>query len=151
MFVLLMPPFAENMVSDLLKALPSVKVRWDEHLEYWGDEERGCYNDMSVFAHHIVECYQRGQTDEFGSVFALIERFISEGSPDVRELATIGLLEDIQTIGSPDRWGYKVYEQWLGSKSRIAWQEIERVWEGKISLMDVVRLSNLMSGNSVWR
>ncbi len=134
-----MPFFAENMALDLLKVFPSVKVRWDEHLKFWGDEERGYYNDMSVFAHQIVECYRCGQTNEFGSVFALIERFISEGPTDVRELATIGLLEDIRIIGSHDGWGHKVYEQWLCPKSRMAWHEIERVWEGKTSLMDVVR------------
>jgi hypothetical protein len=127
------------MAAALLNAIPSARTRWDQHLEYWGDDERGDYLDMAEFAHHIVECYRNGETDELPSVFALIERFVTEGPSDVRGLATVGLLETIQTVGSHDPWGYEVYEQWLGPHSRDAWQATEKLWAGKSSLMDVVR------------
>ena len=33
----------------------------------------------------------------------------------------------------------RVFIEWLGPTSRRAWAEIESMWEGKHSLMDVVR------------
>jgi hypothetical protein len=35
--------------------------------------------------------------------------------------------------------GAAVFIQWLGPESKKAWAEIEDMWRGKRSLMDVVR------------
>ncbi|MEM7224820.1 MAG: hypothetical protein AAF495_17710 [Pseudomonadota bacterium] len=130
----------ETLAARLLEVFPSAREPWKAHLEYWGeDEERGFYNGVSVFAHHIVDSYREGQTEEFEAGFDLIEKMIVDGPTDVRELVIIGLLEDVQNIGSHDDWGYQVYEKWLGPYSKAAWLEVEKMWEGKNSLADVVR------------
>jgi hypothetical protein len=130
---------AENMSEHLLGALPSANALWEEHLAWWGDKERGHFNDMSEFARHIVECCERGQTEEFAAAFALIERFITEGPDEVRELAVVGLLESVQNIASNTIGGYEAFDPWLGPYSMAGWREIERLWAGESSLMDVVR------------
>ncbi len=42
-----------------------------------------------------------GRTDTFGKVFTLIERLHVEGDEYVRQLATIGYLEDLQNLSTP--------------------------------------------------
>jgi hypothetical protein len=51
----------------------------------------------------------------------------------------IGFLEDVQNIASWQPFGKAVFIPFLKPQSHDAWNEIERVWAGKTSLMDVVR------------
>ena len=123
----------------LLKACPSAKEQWEEHLEDWGDEKSGYYNDISIIAHHIVESFTSGNTEEFCNIFNAMEELLKDGDSEVMELASIGLIEDIQNIASHQDHGYTVFEKWLGPLSTQAWREIEGIWVGKSSLMDVIR------------
>ncbi len=134
-----MPITADQIVPELLRACPSAKDRWDEHLARWGDDERGHYNDVDVFAHHVVDSYVAGNVDELAAFFALLERLVAEGDADVVELATIGLIEVIQNVASHRSCGFRVFEGWLGPASRVAWTEVEEMWRGKRSLADMVR------------
>ena len=130
----------DTLTSDLLQVFPKARERWNAHLDYWGGEEdRGLYNDIAVFAHYIVDSYRESQTEEFEAGFSLIEDMITEGPADVRKLMMIGLLEDVQNISSHDGWGYQDFERWMGPNSKAAWQEVARMWEGKHSLADVLR------------
>lgn len=131
---------AVDLVPALLSACPKAKARWDEHLEQWRGEPRGHFNDMAVFAHHIVESYfEHDDRREMRPFFDLLNHMLLYGDAQVRELATIGLIEDIQNIasGRPGRW--QVFEPWLHPATRQAWQQIEEMWRGVGSLADMVR------------
>lgn len=117
---------AEEMLEHLLKVCPSAKDRWSAHLEWWGTKKIGYYNDMAVFALHVVESYQTDQMDELPQFFESVEQFITNGDDKVRDLATIGLLEDIQDIASERLGRYDMFEQWLGPISQRAWKELEQ-------------------------
>jgi hypothetical protein len=54
-------------------------------------------------------------------------------------LVVIGLLEDIQTIASHQPFGPTAFVQSLGPISRQGWDDIAKTWEGKSTLMDVIR------------
>ena len=123
----------------LLEACPGFRVSWQEHLEWWEGEEAGAYNDAAEFARYLVESYERGNTSEFESAFATIEKILTEGDQESRDIAGIGVIEDLQNIGSNHSCGADVFKSWLGPVSKIAWAEIEELWEGKNSLMDVLR------------
>lgn len=123
----------------LLEACPGFQPTWEKHLEWWNGEEAGAYNDASEFARYLVEAFERGQTSEFPAAFATIERILNEGDQESRDIAGIGIIEDLQTIGSNHSCGEDVFIQWLGPTSREAWAEIEKMWDGKQSLMDVLR------------
>lgn len=127
------------MVELLLKACPTATTAWNDHLEWWGDQERGRFNDMGVFAQHVVDCDCQLRTEEFSAFFALLERFLVEGSEEVRGLAVVGLLEGIQNVASHTPQGATRLEPLLMPKSRQAWNELASLWEGKSSLMDVIR------------
>jgi hypothetical protein len=75
---------------------------------------------------------------EFPAAFAAIERVLNEGDQRARGIAGIGVLEDIQTIASHSCGG-DVFVEWLGPTSRVAWVQIAKMWEGKSSLMAVIR------------
>jgi len=122
----------------LLAACPGFEPTWQEHLAWWKGDERGSYNDAAEFARYLVESYNRGETSEFSAAFATIEKILNEGEKNAGDVAVVGVLEDIQTIASHS-CGADVFVQWLGPTSRDAWAEIERVWAGKHSLMDVLR------------
>lgn len=123
----------------LLEACPGFRPAWEAHLEWWKGEEPGAYNDTAEFARYLVESFERGQTAELPSAFAAIEKILNEGDQESRDIAGIGVLESLQTIGSNHSCGEDVFIQWLGPTSRRAWAEIEEIWEGKQSLMDVIR------------
>ena len=123
----------------LLEACPGFRSTWEAHLDYWNGEEPGAFNDAAEFARYLVECYERSDTSEFSVAFATIERILNEGDQEARDVAAIGVIEDLQTIGSNHSCGSDVFIEWLGPTSRVAWAQIEKMWEGKRSLIDVIR------------
>lgn len=135
----------------LRQACPGFEPAWQGHLEWWKGEEAGAYNDAAVFAHYIVESYERRDLSEFPSAFAAIEKILSEGDQEARDIAGIGVIEDIQTIGSNRSYGADVFKQWLGPLSRQAWREIEQMWEGKESLMDLLRSERRTRTSRWWQ
>jgi hypothetical protein len=122
----------------LLSACPGFEPAWLEHIAWWKGQERGSYNDAAEFARYLVESYERGETSEFPTAFATLETILNEGDKNARGLAAVGVLEDIQTIASHS-CGADVFVRWLGPTSRAVWAEIEQLWAGKQSLMDVIR------------
>ncbi len=129
----------DKVISLFLEACPDALDKWKEHLEWWDGEEAGLYNDISIFAHYIVDSFSEGKTEMFPAVFKLVEGLIVDGDEETRNLAVVGFLEGLQNIASWREFGNKVFLQWLGSNSRLAWLELEEIWAGKNSLADVIR------------
>jgi len=122
-----------------LGACPAFQQQWQEHKEWWAGEEAGEFNDIAEFARYLVDSYEQGKTSEFDEVFTILERILNEGDEEARSIGEVGLIEDLQTIGSHRPWSTDVFKKWLGPQSTAAWNAIERTWEGKSSLMDVLR------------
>ncbi len=123
------------VVSDvmplLLEACPQLRPAWEEHLKWWqGEEERGNYNDISVLARYLVENAAADRTECFAKVFHVVERMIDEGDDAVRELATVGLIEDIQNIALNTGVDHDLFLPWLGPHGRRGWYDIIRLWHG---------------------
>ena len=134
---------AEEIIPALLSACPSAEPSWTDHLGWWGTEERGYFNDMSFFAAHVVESYfGRGTDQELPAFFEVVERMIRNGDAQVRDLAIIGLIEDIQNGASWRDGGGDVLKRWLGVETLKAWSGVEAMWSGVGSLADMVRLEN---------
>jgi hypothetical protein len=129
-----------QVVPLLLEASPSARLAWEEHLASWNGERAGDFNDVAVFAHHIVDCYAKGVTTEYGALFATLERILREGDEEARRLAAFGVLEDVQTLSSHQPFGPDAFVSWLGPKSREAWDQIATLWRsGDGSLAGVIR------------
>ena len=95
----------ETMFEPLLVADPSFKLRWDEFKTEWADEpEPPLYLALGSLAEHLLERLGRGDTGGFDGIFAVVERWHTEGDAYVREAASIGLLESLQNqLGGNDR------------------------------------------------
>ena len=129
-----------QVVALLLEASPSARPAWEEHLASWKGEQAGDFNGAAVFAHHIVDCYANEATADFGALFATLERILCEGDEEARSLAAFGVLEDVQTVSSHRPFGPDVFVEWLGPKSRDAWDQIAALWRaGGGSLAGVTR------------
>jgi hypothetical protein len=119
-----------EVVPALLAACPTAGSAWQTHLDFWkGEMDRGLYNDAAVIAHHLVESFERDELLEFPSAFAVLERCLIEGDKEARDLATIGVIEDIQNIASHRHFGAGVFVAWLGPASRAAWDVVLGWWE----------------------
>src|SRR5262249_20602787 len=113
-----------------LAACPSIGPAWEEYLESWGgDPDRGHFNDAGVVAHHLVDSFVRGELSEFPTAFALLERCVGDGDEQAKELAGIGVSEVLQNIASHRSFGPLVFYQWLGPRSRTAWDELCESWQ----------------------
>jgi len=129
-----------EIMPRLVEEFPGFRPRWEKHLSFWKGEPAGGYNDISEFAHFVVkELYPSGKTEEVQHAFDLMEQWLVNGNQKVRDLVVIGFLEDVQNIASWQPFGRAVFLPFLGPQSRDAWNEIERVWAGRSSLMDVLR------------
>src|SRR4051794_16673889 len=109
-----------EVVEPLLTACPSCRPVWEQHLANWQGEDAGIYNDLAVLAQHLVKTYASGSTEEFDAVFKLIENLVAHGTEEVRAALSVGLLEDLQVIGSHHPFAGDAFLPWLGPKSRLA-------------------------------
>ena len=68
-----------------------------------------------------------------------MEHWLVNGNQNLRDLIGIGFLEDLQNVASWQAFGKEAFIPLLGPQCRQAWNEIERTWAGKTSLMEVFR------------
>ena len=131
---------ANGIFRSLLVACPAFLDRWRKHIESWGGEPAGDYNDMSEFVHFVVEdLHGKGRLDGVRKVFEFMEGQLQESDQETRDLIGWGFFETLQNVASHGPNGYQEYEQFLGPISARIWREIQKAWEGKSSLADVIR------------
>jgi hypothetical protein len=127
-----------SVIPRFLEVCPSFQQRWNEHLAYWAGKPAGDYLDIAELAHHVVESYA-GDRSCLPAIFQLTEELLRAGHPKQKEIIAAGLLEAVQTIASHQDFGPDAFLSYLGPLSRDVWDQIERAWQGKSSLADVVR------------
>lgn len=95
---------------------------------------------MSEFVDFVAkDLYEKGKLDETRRAFQLLEGLLVEGDQETRDLIGLGFFETLQCAASWRPGGNRVYEQFLGPMSKRAWRELQRLWAGRSSLMDVIR------------
>lgn len=116
----------------LVEEFPEFRPRWEKHLEGWGGEPAGHFNDITVFAHFALEdLYKNGKTDELKRAFDLMEYWLTKGSSGLQQLIQIGFFEDFQNFALGQKHTLDEFLPFLGPKSREAWDEVVRIWTGK--------------------
>ncbi len=119
-----------NQVLDMLvQACPTFAAARDEHIAEYGNDV--LYVAAGEFAHHLLALHLEDATSCFSQVGATIERMHTDGTPEVKELATIGILEGIQNV-----WGHssvrpEAFLQYLGPESSAQWPGLNNFWSGK--------------------
>ena len=119
----------ERMFEPMLAANPSFRAAWDVFLEEWASEhELPQYLLLADLAQDLITKLDRGETEAFPVIFAVVERWHVEGDDYVREASTIGLLEDLQNLNLHERTKPEQFIPWLEPVSRRYWAKIEAFW-----------------------
>jgi hypothetical protein len=133
------PPTSPE-ISAVRQAFPDFGDRWKKHIALWGGNPAGSYNDMAEFVHFVVEdLYEKGNLDETRRVFQLLEKLLVNADQESRNLIGLAFFETLQNVASHRPQGNEVYEQFFGPMSKKVWSELQKMWAGKSSLMDVIR------------
>jgi hypothetical protein len=129
-----------EVLPRLIADFPDFRPRWEKHLDFWKGKPAGSYNDIAEFAYFVVQdLYPSGNTADLQRAFDLMEHWLVNGNQNLRDLVAIGFLEDVQNVASWQAFGREAFIPFLGPQCRQAWNEIEKTWVGKASLMEVVR------------
>lgn len=132
-------PSTSPVISALRKAFPDFGGRWKQHVASCGGNPAGSYIDMAEFVHFVIEdVHEKGKLDETRRVFQLLEKFLVEADQETRDLIGFGFFETLQNVASHRPLGNKPYEQFFGPMSKKVWSELQKMWAGKSSLMDVI-------------
>jgi hypothetical protein len=129
-------PYVKDEVAPLLVgACPSFE-KSEEWADFWsdyGDEpDLLSYLLVSAFVRHLINLKVAGNTSEFESVFTLVEDLHVHGDAYVRELATVGILEDLQNTNlHRDGTSPEDFVAYLRPISRWWWEELYLFWAGK--------------------
>ncbi|MCP3807741.1 hypothetical protein NLX78_10905 [Paenibacillus sp. Lou8.1] len=89
----------EQVMEMLLIASLSYKIRYDKYIKenYKPGEDRLIYIEVCDFIDHLFDNYLKRKVDEFDNIFELIEKLHIDGDDFVKELATVGFLENLRT------------------------------------------------------
>ena len=114
----------------LLEACPSFRESSEQSVVEDGADLLHIH--AGAFARHLLSLHRTGTREEFPPVGAAIERLHAEGGHDVRELATIGMLEGIQNVWGNSGVDPDGFLRFLGPLSTRAWNDLNRFWSGDI-------------------
>jgi len=117
-------------MSLLVEACPSFTEEWLEHLQELGNES--LYVAAGSFARHLLSLYQASNLSSFPAVAAAIERLHTEGSPWVKEFATIGVLEGVQNVWSHSPTDPERFALFLLPESQGWWRGLNSFWSGRM-------------------
>ena len=130
----------EQLIPQLLQAFPEFQDRWNKHVEHWGEQEAGSYNDMAEFVVFVIEdLYDKRKHEQLELVFQQMEEFLKACDQEARDVVVLGFFETLQCVASHRPYGKRAFVRFLGPLSAQAWEELNALWEGKSSLMDVIR------------
>jgi hypothetical protein len=133
-------PPTSRVISALREAFPDFSHRWQKHVAWWGGNAAGSYNDMAEFVDFVVEdVYEKGNLDQTRRIFELLEKLLTDADQDTTNLIGLGFFETLQNFASHRPGGNKPYVQFFGPLSKQIWGELQIMWAGKSSLMDVIR------------
>ncbi len=127
----------DDVEALLLRACPSFQDSPDliEYHENFDQEpEPLLFLLAGAFVRHLTALNGAGRREEFPGVFDLIEDLHVRGSDYVRNLASVGFLEDLQNANMhPANSRPEDFVPYLRPVSRWWWEEVALFWAGKVN------------------
>ncbi len=115
-----------QVLEALVQACPTFAAAREKHVADYGNDM--LYVVAGEYAHHLLALQLDGATSCFAQVGATIEQLHTQGTPEVRELATIGVLEAIQNVWGNNGANPELFLQYLGPETRSWWQGLNKFW-----------------------
>lgn len=120
----------ENIFEQIYSIVPEFKDVIDR--EYDDEEKEIQYVIAFRFAQYIYELFVAKELDKLNRILEYIESIFSLGDHYSQELATVGFLEDIQTVWDNSvRDRSEIYNLLL-PESKKWWNQVDKFWNGKI-------------------
>ncbi|HEY9219448.1 MAG TPA: hypothetical protein VIO94_15485 [Phenylobacterium sp.] len=117
------------MFEPLLEADPTFEPAWRAFLSDWeGEADLPHYMALGDLARHLIDRLKCGDIEGFPAVFDVVEQWHRHGDHDVREAATVGLLESLQNTNLHSSTAPSEFEPWLGPETRRWWEKLHRFW-----------------------
>jgi hypothetical protein len=113
----------------LVASCPTFRENWEQHLVEWGNGV--LFVAAGAFAEHLLSLHMAKDESSFPKVAAAIERLHNEGTPAVKELATVGVLEGIQNFWANRGADPEVFGRYLEPESRRRWDNLNASWTVK--------------------
>ena len=138
-----MPIDTTEMLRLLFEAYPDLAPMWDEWCSEFKDDPDG--PPLFTFLHEVASVLEQmlEDGDEAGirRVFDLVERLNIEGDRDVQMYATLGIIENTQSLASMEDGdmvaiGPRFYD-YLGPVSKTRWDRVEAMWAGTLNGEDL--------------
>jgi hypothetical protein len=132
-----------EMMQLLFEACPDLAPMWDEWRNEFKDDPDG--PPLFTFLHEVASVLEQmlEDGDEAGTrrVFDLVERLNVEGDRDVQMYATLGIIENTQSLAAMEDGdmvaiGPKFYD-YLGAVSKTRWDRVEAMWAGTLNGEDL--------------
>lgn len=129
----------DQMMPLMLAACPSFQAHWKAC--YGLGVSKKCNVDQDVpdalplylsvddLSRHIACKLDFNETSEFAAVFAIVERWIVEGSETVKAVAITGFLEDLLRPHIYALSGPKDLLLWVGPRTYKWWVEVGGFWD----------------------
>lgn len=118
----------DQVMQILVEACPSFAAEWHLHVQEHGNDL--LYAAAGAFADHLLALYRRGDLASLSAVAQAIERLHVEGSPWVKELATIGILEGVQNVWRNNQADPEYFAALLLPESQRWWRGLKNFWSG---------------------
>lgn len=119
----------DQVIPLLTEACPSFQDVVDQHRRDYGDDL--LYVELGCFASHLLALTKQGGTALSAEIWRVVERLHVEGDHDVREAATIGLLEGVQNVWANNGADPEQFGRNLLPESRKWWDELNDFWQGE--------------------
>jgi hypothetical protein len=117
-----------EVLQALVDACPSFSKDAQEHVAEYGNDL--LYVAAGAFARHLLVLQEEGHTSSLQGASSAIEHLHIQGSPWVREFATIGLLEGVQNTWTHSGTDPELFAQYLGPESARWWISLNNFWSG---------------------
>jgi hypothetical protein len=121
------PGAGAEVVTRLVASRPRLEVRFQR--QRFDDDEELPYVQVAALARAVVESFGEGDTEEFGSLFEVVEQILEDGTEYERELVVVGFLEDVQGALGWAGLGLTAFDPWLGPSATTAWNDLIRLWD----------------------
>jgi len=123
---------SEHVMPLLVASCPSYRERWIAVSRAPDFEADLIYAQLGDFAQHVVNQLGRFEECDLIRLCDTAEQLHVYGDTDVREAATIGLLEAIQNAARATRSSTLELESHLGVVTKRWWNSLNAFWKGEI-------------------
>lgn len=117
----------ENCIEFIIGYCPQIAAGVTKERQFFGGYEPGLYSELSAFNEFVV-CAIKEDSDDLTQATQCLELLFELGNAEVREAATVGVLEGVTNFCIADDITFTRFVKQLLPKSRRAYEQLDKFW-----------------------